>query len=190
MTWSEYWEHEDTRSESSLAEPIPPGWLLGRLVAETGPGGAEPVLLRLREVLSVAVQLEAEGQTELDTWRRRLPPWFVDASEAVADDSDESPVDGSELEDDAWPLESWAAWFDRTEDPDGLARCWRWWHAETRENRIEILLCVDGFPCPVDSLRWVVLAAGATFVSGLEPTDVQTLAAQGRQPRLTLWSSC
>lgn len=187
MTLSEYWEYEDTRSESSLAD-IPPGWLLGRVVAQTQAGQAGPVLHRVREVLSVAVQLEAEGETMLGSWRRRLPRWFVNACDTAVQDSDESSMDEGSPEDEPWPLESWTAWFDRTEDPDRLARSWRWWHAETQEKEILIVLCIDGFPCPVGSLRWLLLAAGATSVSDLQATNARALAARGEQPRLRLRS--
>jgi len=113
-------------------------------------GNAAEVEQRCTDVLRAVLVTQA-GEDD-GVWRTVLPDWFVAAcsSEGVAGDDPDGP----------WQLEAWLSWFVNPEF--ALERPWYWWRGSVVDPKtLRIELDVEGWPFPVDALRWLVIASGA-----------------------------
>lgn len=126
----------------------------------------EQVIGRARIVLTAVIEGFAAGLTPRDPeWSERLPPWFVSAC----------APEQSEAERAAW-LERWRAldragraraeaelgWslVDWLYAVDYDVRPWRWWDVDD----LRVVVIVDGWPAPLDSLTRLLIASGANEV--------------------------
>jgi hypothetical protein len=109
------------------------------------PGGAEPALARVREVLEAVLE-RSEGQwPSLGEWKQALPAWFVEAC-----------VDDALILDcvvDKWSIRAWVYWFQ-----PGL-RKWRWWDATTSGTSLEVRVAVLERPYLRGALEWLLRAS-------------------------------
>jgi hypothetical protein len=140
-----------------------PGLVEGLVVEADNP---DDVAERARTVLGVVIEGGEDGlDPENSAWVQRLPGWFVSAC------SPPQSVDERE----AW-LARWRA-LDRAGKAaaeaalgwtlvdwlgavDSRTRAWRWWAYDGTR----VLVLVDGWPAPLESLIWLLTAAGARSV--------------------------
>lgn len=121
------------------------------------------VVKRARAVLEAVVQGFEEGLDPGSAeWIQRLPGWFVAACtpEPTAAEREEWLVRWRALDREervraeaelGWTLEDWLA------AAGPLIRPWRWWAYDGKS----VLVLVDGWPSPLESLAWLLEAAGA-----------------------------
>jgi hypothetical protein len=113
---------------------------------------------------------EAKAWPTVDEWRSLLPSWFVQASRAEisADAAEEwlaswhnlPPEAQAEAENnEKWELADWLYWL------EPHRREWYWWSATVLDpDDLEVLVEVNGWPAPLEALRWLFRAAGADEV--------------------------
>lgn len=120
------------------------------LVAEC-PAGAEPVRLRVQEVLDV-VFAPRSTWPPLDEWRKLLPDWFVESC------SDDVRVVNCVV--DRWSLRAWIYWF-QPEQRRWVPRSLR---AEGDRLEVEIEPTGQG-SLLLGSLEWLLKVSGGRLLS-------------------------
>lgn len=132
--------------------------------------GAEQVIERAREVLTLVNQHGAGEWPSDDDWRNSLPEWFVfrcapDMSQAESDAElarwqSLSPEEQSEWAAEPWSLENWIYWF----LPEN--RYWYWWDAKPLDGKVFVIAVeVHEHPFPSDALEWLLRASGAERIT-------------------------
>jgi hypothetical protein len=146
-----------------------PTGLILMTVTAVSDGRAQDVLVRAKEVLSAV--LANRDTSDLDEWRRLLPPWFVDrcAPERTREEAERwlawwrklPPAEQGPAEDaKGWSLADWLYWFEPEQ------RFWFWWDARVLDpSRVQVVIDSYEAPPPVDALRWLLQASGADQVT-------------------------
>ena len=133
---------------------------------------SERVLERLREVMSAVVAGGFNEWPSVAEWQTRLPAWFV-AKAAPTHTREEvetflarwRTLTSDERRDPKnnlpWDLDNWLYAI----EPD--QRLWHWWDAEVVSPDVLVLtLALDDAHAPMDALRWLLEASGATEIDG------------------------
>ncbi|WP_332642330.1 hypothetical protein [Aeromicrobium sp.] len=129
---------------------------------------AEEVLDRARGLWeSVLIGFDEGLKCDDPEWSSRLPRWFVDAcSPQMSDEERErwlthwrslDRAGKAQAEADlGWTMVDWLAAVDRD------SRAWWWWATNAQAATLDVL--VDGWPAPLASAEWMLLASGASTV--------------------------
>lgn len=154
-----------------MQDPVPEGYLAFRVRA-TCAMGAELVLARVREVLTIIFLQDTEGWPETARWFELLPPWFIRASASEEPDlqgwydkwqslppEDRAAQEAAD-ESKPWAISDFVYWFQPAN------RQWWWWASYLQSSeQLEILLMVEEPVVADDALEWLVRSAGADDVA-------------------------
>lgn len=124
------------------------------------------VVERARRVMEIVVEGFEDGLSPRSSeWMQQLPGWLMRSFSPVKTEEernawlvkwralDRAGKIAAEAEQ-GWTLVDWLAAL----GPD--IRAWRWWSRDSRR----VWVVVDGWPCPLDALVWLLGAAGATAI--------------------------
>lgn len=124
----------------------------GMMIAEVNVtcADAATLLARCREVMTLILSQSKDAWPTSEGWSRLLPSWFREGwLERPGVPRPPSP----------WSIEAWADSFGKD------WRSWYWWDAMVVDpHHLRIDVAIDGWPYSEGTLRWFLLAAGATHI--------------------------
>lgn len=127
---------------------------------------AATLLARCREVMTLILSQSKDAWPTSEAWFRLLPGWFLEGwperfgavPRADCEECRRASVVTPRLPT-PWSINRWLDSFGRD------WRSWYWWDAMVVDpHHLRIDVAIDGWPYNEVTLRWLLLAAGATHI--------------------------